>query len=358
MTSPSATVSEYCSSVLTSKPFFSSAASASSASSPVKSLTVDRLAALADEEVDDRAGLQGLCRPAGRCAAPCPRARSPTSGRWTCRRPGGRRAARPAPRPRSCPIGARHVVALLAERDDRRDGAAVEDPLPGPGVGGEHAARGHRLGVRRVADLDVEAGGLELALGAAAGPGRGRRGRRCSGPSRTTTRRRRRRRRAAGRAGAAEDRAATDAAGRALVIRATCAGGGTGSALDRGRAVDDLAEPRRARRPPGVISRANSSASKGSGSVSLDRSSRARGDRRGVGGDRPRGAGRRSARRPRGRRRAGPGRPGAPGGAARRRRPAAGRGRARWRARPARRRTPGVPGTSRDGGGTSSWTCL
>ena len=45
------------------------------------------------------------------------------------------------------------------------DRAAVEHPGAGRRVGAEHATLGHGLGVRRVADLDVEAGGLELLLG-------------------------------------------------------------------------------------------------------------------------------------------------------------------------------------------------
>ena len=42
---------------------------------------------------------------------------------------------------------------------------AVEDPVAGRRVGAEHAPLGHGLGVRRVADLDGEAGLLELLLG-------------------------------------------------------------------------------------------------------------------------------------------------------------------------------------------------
>ena len=58
-----------------------------------------------------------------------------------------------------------YVVPLLAEREHDGDGAAVEDPLAGPGVGARSPGRRARSRSRPVADLGLEAGGLELLDG-------------------------------------------------------------------------------------------------------------------------------------------------------------------------------------------------
>ena len=55
----------------------------------------------------------------------------------------------------------RQLVGLLAERDDDRDRVAVEDPLTGAGVGADHPAALDRRGVVGLADHDLEPGALE-----------------------------------------------------------------------------------------------------------------------------------------------------------------------------------------------------
>ena len=187
MTSPSATVSEYSSVELTSKPLRSRAVRASTKFLPVQSVTVSGLRPLLTYEVDDGAGPQGLAgrrvaaqhRALGHRLGPAPDglAEGEVGVEQRVLRLVHRRA-----------LGARDVVPLLAQRDHERDRAAVEDPVAGRRVGAEHATLGHGLGVRRVADLDVEAGGLELLLGGGSGSCRGRPGSRCSAPSRTTRR--------------------------------------------------------------------------------------------------------------------------------------------------------------------------
>ena len=200
-----------------------------------------------------------------------------------------------------------------------------------------------------VADLGVEPGGLEPLDGGRPRAGRARPGSWCSGPSRTTRRRRRARRRAAGRARSSSGPRR----------RAARRGGRRGGTAARAGAAARRRRPRPAD-AVGVASRRGSRRS----------APRARAVD-GVGGRRARRRARRrrtsSARcraRTRTRQQVG-GELGVVAHAVAQRladpvdlveehagvgRPLA-RGRGRWPGRPARRRTPGCPGTSAEGGG-------
>ena len=98
-----------------------------------------------------------------------------------------------------------YVVALLAERDHEGDRAAVEDPVTRPGVGARSPGPPATVSEYAGSPRSASSPAASSFSTAAAWSGRGRRGWRCSAPSRTTRRRSRRRRRGAARAGGSAD---------------------------------------------------------------------------------------------------------------------------------------------------------
>ena len=225
-------------------------------------------------------------------------------------------------------LGARDVVPLLAQRDHERDRPAVEDPVAGRRVGAEHATLGHGLGVRRVADLDGQAGGLELLLGRVLHHAEDGRGRGVALPAEPP----------GAHASARDEQQGEEQEQGTLLGPARPADRGDPGDL-AGRRHGAAVERRGAVHHGGRLGRRCHLGRHPGELVDVE------GVRRGVLASRARARpaaarGRGSAPRPPGRRRAAPGPRGGPGAAARRRRRAAGRGRARSPGRPARRRTP------------------